>query len=173
VLRTHPHMYSWSSAPLEVESEKYVRDTVLLRTLQYDTHEHLSSNDFGSVVPSLRGPPSLPHPPRMLLPCSSALTPDGMVSPDSPEKKKRLRYTPISVQFGETEAASDFGSVCLAEAKSEVHTETHPSWSRFGQNEAGFLSSVRFERLPNIRLGKRWDEGKLSPLMYIIRYYIN
>ena len=46
VLRTHPHMYSRSSAPLEVESEKYVRDTVLLHTLQCDTREHLSSNDF-------------------------------------------------------------------------------------------------------------------------------
>jgi len=42
------------------------------------------------------------------------------------EKKKRLRFTPISVRFGETDAASDFGSVCLAEAKSEVHTEAHP-----------------------------------------------
>jgi hypothetical protein len=42
------------------------------------------------------------------------------------EKKKRLRYTPISVRFGETEAASDFGSVCLAQPKSEVHTEVHP-----------------------------------------------
>jgi hypothetical protein len=42
------------------------------------------------------------------------------------KKKKRLRYTPILVRFGETEAASDFGSVCLTEAKSEVHTEVHP-----------------------------------------------
>jgi hypothetical protein len=48
---------------------------------------------------------------------------DHCAPPD--EKKKRLRYTPISVRFGATEAASDFGSVCLAEAKSEVHTEAH------------------------------------------------
>jgi hypothetical protein len=72
-------------------------------------------------VSFLRGPPSLPHPPRMLLPehqCSSFLF--------TGEKKKRLRYTPVSVRFGETETASDFGSVCLAEAKSEVHAEAHP-----------------------------------------------
>jgi hypothetical protein len=47
------------------------------------------------------------------------------IFPLAGEKKKRLRFTPISVRFGETEAASDFGSVCLAEAKSEVHTEAH------------------------------------------------
>ncbi len=41
VLRTHPHMYPTSSAPLEVESEKYVRDSVLFHTLQCDTHEYL------------------------------------------------------------------------------------------------------------------------------------
>ncbi len=33
-------------------------------------------------------------------------------------------------------------------------------WARFGQTEAGFLSSVRFERLPNIRLGNR---GRRAP----------
>jgi hypothetical protein len=41
-------------------------------------------------------------------------------------KKKNVFGTPISGRFGATEAASDFGSVCLAEAKSEVHTEARP-----------------------------------------------
>jgi hypothetical protein len=39
------------------------------------------------------------------------------------KKKNIVGVPPLTVRFGQTEAASDFGSVCLAEAKSEVHTE--------------------------------------------------
>jgi hypothetical protein len=40
-----------------------------------------------------------------------------LISPLDGEKKKRLRFQTDILRFGQTEAASDFGSVCLAEAK--------------------------------------------------------
>ncbi len=42
VMRTHPHMYPRSSAPLDVWSEKYVRDTVLFRRLQCENILNIS-----------------------------------------------------------------------------------------------------------------------------------
>ncbi len=46
----------------------------------------------------------------------------------------------------------------------------HPlkNWARFGQTEAGFLSSVRFERLPNIRFGNRGGRQARLLMNYLV-----
>ncbi len=42
-------------------------------------------------------------------------------------------------------------------------------WSGFGKTEEGFLSKVRFERLPNIRLGNRGGRQARLLMNYLVK----
>jgi hypothetical protein len=97
---------------------------------------------------------------KTLLPRSHYLASGG--------KKDVFGLPPISARFRQTEAVSDFGSVCLAEEKSEIHTEDHPSkYSPFFLKKYTFVHgmiSTGYRKHPSQELPKTllWTQDKPS-----------